>query len=76
MKIAILGGKESGVGAAILASKLGYAVWVSEFGVIPDKYKAELAAFDIAWEEGGHTEARILPTWSSRVRASRRRRRS
>jgi UDP-N-acetylmuramoylalanine--D-glutamate ligase len=60
MKIAILGGKESGVGAAILASRLGYAVWVSEFGQVPDKYKAELQAHGIAWEEGGHTESKIL----------------
>ncbi len=60
MKIAVLGGKESGVGAAILAQHLGFAVWVSEFGAIPDKYKAELQQFGIAWEEGGHTEERIL----------------
>jgi UDP-N-acetylmuramoylalanine--D-glutamate ligase len=60
MKVTVLGGKESGVGAAILAKQLGYAVWVSEFGQVPDKYKAELDAHGIAWEEGGHTEANIL----------------
>ncbi|MBL0018648.1 MAG: UDP-N-acetylmuramoyl-L-alanine--D-glutamate ligase [Bacteroidetes bacterium] len=60
MKITVLGGKESGVGAAILAQQLGFAVWVSEFGVIPDKYKAEMNAHGIAFEEGGHTEEKVL----------------
>jgi UDP-N-acetylmuramoylalanine--D-glutamate ligase len=60
MKVSILGGKESGVGAAILAQRLGFAVWVSEYGSIPDKYKAELASHGIEFEEGGHSEARVL----------------
>ncbi|MFN8396839.1 MAG: UDP-N-acetylmuramoyl-L-alanine--D-glutamate ligase [Bacteroidia bacterium] len=60
MKVTVLGGKESGVGAAILAQHLGYAVWVSEFGSIPDKYKSELSQYGIAYEEGGHTEERVL----------------
>lgn len=60
MKITVLGGKESGVGAAILAQQLGFAVWVSEFGAIPDKYKAELNQYGIAFEEGGHTEGKVL----------------
>lgn len=58
--VAILGGKESGVGAALLAKKEGYAVWVSDFGTIPDPFKAELDAAQIAWEEGKHTEEKIL----------------
>lgn len=60
MKVAILGGKESGVGAAILAQRLGFSVWLSEYGEVPEKYRAELEAHGIAWEQGGHTEAHIL----------------
>lgn len=60
MRVTVLGGKESGVGAAILAQHLGYAVWVSEYGSIPDKYKAELSQYGIAFEERGHTEERVL----------------
>jgi UDP-N-acetylmuramoylalanine--D-glutamate ligase len=59
-RIIILGGGESGVGAAILAKKNGYDVFVSDAGVIGEKYKADLDAFDIAYEAGGHTESKIL----------------
>ncbi|WP_010228687.1 UDP-N-acetylmuramoyl-L-alanine--D-glutamate ligase [Gillisia marina] len=59
-KIAILGGGESGVGTAILALKQGYDVFVSDFGKIKDKYKAELEKLGVAWEESGHTEAKIM----------------
>ena len=59
-KIAILGAAESGVGTAILAKKLGYDVFVSEFGKVADKYQAVLNAHDITWEEGKHSEERIL----------------
>ncbi|MBE7176983.1 MAG: UDP-N-acetylmuramoyl-L-alanine--D-glutamate ligase [Mucilaginibacter polytrichastri] len=58
--IAILGAGESGTGAAILAKKLGYAVFVSDAGKIADAYKAELNEIGVEWEEGGHTETRIL----------------
>ena len=60
MKIAILGAAESGVGAAILAQQKGYEVFVSDMGSIKDNYKAMLDAHHLAWEEGKHTEARIL----------------
>ena len=60
MKIAILGAAESGVGAAILAQQKGYEVFVSDMGSIKDKYKGMLDAHHLAWEEGKHTEARIL----------------
>jgi UDP-N-acetylmuramoylalanine--D-glutamate ligase len=60
MKIVVLGGKESGVGAAILAQHLGHAVWVSEFGTLPDKFREEMKQYGIPYEEGGHTESRIL----------------
>jgi UDP-N-acetylmuramoylalanine--D-glutamate ligase len=59
-KIAILGAAESGVGAAILAKQQGFEVFVSDFGKISDKYKAQLEAHQIEWEEGSHNEERIL----------------
>ena len=59
-KIAILGAAESGVGTAILAKKQGYEVWVSDFGKIKDKYKAQLTQHAIAWEEEVHAETEIL----------------
>lgn len=59
-KIVILGAAESGVGAAILAQKQGFEVFVSDKSLIKDKYKAQLDARHIAWEEGQHTEERIL----------------
>ncbi len=61
-KIVILGGGESGTGAAILCRKQGYEVFVSDSGVIPERYKKELKAFGISFEEGGHTEERLLNT--------------
>ena len=60
MKIAILGAAESGVGAAILAQQKGYDVFVSDMGNIKDNYKEMLNAHGLAWEEGKHTEERIL----------------
>ena len=59
-KIAILGGGESGVGTAILALQQGYDVFVSDFGKIKDKYKAELDRLGVDWEETGHTENKIM----------------
>ncbi len=59
-KIIILGSGESGVGAAILAQKQGMDVFVSDFGKIKDKYKKELIALNIAFEEEKHTEEIIL----------------
>ncbi len=59
-KIAILGGGESGIGTAILAKQKGYEVLVSDFGKIKETYKNVLTDFDIVWEEGGHSEAKIV----------------
>lgn len=59
-KIAILGAAESGVGAAILALKKGYNVFVSDMGLIKENYKNALNKHNIEWEEGKHTERRIL----------------
>lgn len=58
--LAILGGGESGVGTAILGKKKGYEIFVSDKGTIQEKYKKVLENFGIDWEEGGHTNAKIL----------------
>lgn len=59
-KLVILGAGESGVGAAILASIKGYDVFLSDSGNIAPHYAEELAQYDIAFEQGGHDEQRIL----------------
>ncbi|MBO5866140.1 MAG: UDP-N-acetylmuramoyl-L-alanine--D-glutamate ligase [Bacteroidaceae bacterium] len=59
-RIVILGGGESGCGAAILAKKLGFDVFLSDFGTIADKYKQMLNEQEIPWEEGKHTKELIL----------------
>lgn len=59
-KIVILGAGESGTGAAILAQRKGFRVFVSDKGIIAAKYKSLLDKEGIEWEEGQHTEARIL----------------
>ena len=58
-RLVVLGGGESGVGTAILGKK-GYDVFVSDKGVIAEKYKNVLKQFAIAWEEQQHTEALIV----------------
>ncbi|WP_297097895.1 UDP-N-acetylmuramoyl-L-alanine--D-glutamate ligase [uncultured Draconibacterium sp.] len=58
--VAILGGGESGVGAAILAQKKGYEVFVSDLGKIKEKYKNVLSNYKIDFEEGHHSEEKIL----------------
>ncbi len=57
--IVVLGGGESGVGAAILASKHGYDVFVSDAGPIKEHFKRDLEHHEIAYEEGGHDTTRI-----------------
>ena len=59
-RIVILGAAESGAGAAVLAKRKGFDVFVSDMSKIKDKYKTLLNAYDIAWEEGQHTEELIL----------------
>ena len=58
--ISILGAGESGVGAAILAKKQGWNVFVSDFGSIKQEFKDELDANELKWEEGQHKESVIL----------------
>lgn len=59
-RIAILGAGESGTGAALLAKAKGYDVFVSDQGLIKEKYKNELVAESIKFEEGVHTRELIL----------------
>lgn len=59
-RVVILGAGESGVGAAKLAQKQGFDVFVSDFGGIADAYKADLQRMNIPFEENQHTEALIL----------------
>ncbi|MFH2096106.1 MAG: UDP-N-acetylmuramoyl-L-alanine--D-glutamate ligase [Bacteroidota bacterium] len=59
-KIVILGGGESGVGSAVLALKKGYSVFLSDAGKLKDKYRVQLEKTGVEWEEGGHTEEKIM----------------
>lgn len=59
-QIIILGSGESGTGAALLAAKQGFDVFVSDSDKIAEPYKKELDAAGISYEEGGHSMKRIL----------------
>ena len=59
-RLVVLGGGESGVGAAILGMAKGYETFVSDFGAIQPLYKAELEQRGIPYEENRHTEELIL----------------
>lgn len=59
-RIVVLGAAESGAGAAVLAKKEGFDVFVSDMSTIKDKYKELLNNHEIVWEEGQHTEELIL----------------
>ena len=59
-KIVVLGAGESGAGAAVLAKVKGMDVFVSDMSLIKENYKDLLNSYNIAWEEGQHTESRIL----------------
>ncbi len=59
-RIVILGAAESGAGAAVLAKKEGFDVFVSDMSTIKDRYKAQLEAHKIDWEEGHHSIEKIL----------------
>ena len=60
MRLVALGAGESGVGAAVLAKKEGYDVFVSDAGTISEKYRTLLTQHDIPFEDGGHTESLVL----------------
>lgn len=55
-----MGGAESGVGAAVLAKVKGFDVFLSDNGEIKPEYKETLDKWGIDYEEGGHTEEKIL----------------
>ena len=59
-RIVILGAGESGAGAAVLAKKEGFDVFVSDMSKIASRYKEMLDERHILWEEGQHTEDLIL----------------
>ncbi|MEN6502019.1 MAG: UDP-N-acetylmuramoyl-L-alanine--D-glutamate ligase [Tenuifilaceae bacterium] len=59
-RIAILGGGESGAGAAVLAFKKGFDVFLSDSSTIKPRYREWLQRYSIPFEENGHTEALIL----------------
>ncbi|MDZ4715916.1 MAG: UDP-N-acetylmuramoyl-L-alanine--D-glutamate ligase [Cytophagales bacterium] len=59
-RLVILGAGESGTGAALLAKAKGYTVFVSDLGNVQEKYRADLLEHGIEFEEGKHTEEKIL----------------
>ncbi len=59
-RLVILGGGESGVGTALLGKEKGFEVFLSDFGIIRDTYKQVLIHNQIEWEEGAHSEEKIL----------------
>ncbi len=60
MRLVVLGGGESGVGAALLGKEKGFEVFLSDKGEIKPKYKDVLKHNAIEWEEGQHTESKIM----------------
>jgi UDP-N-acetylmuramoylalanine--D-glutamate ligase len=58
--LVILGAGESGTGAAVLGVHKGWTVFVSDLGKISEENKKELNELGIEWEEGRHSEDRIL----------------
>lgn len=55
MRVGILGGGISGVGAALLSKSKGHDVWMSDGGTIADNFKKQLENNHIPFEEKGHT---------------------
>ena len=60
--VVVIGAGESGVGAALLAKKMGMEVFVSDYGTISEQYKKELTGCNIPFEEGGHDFEKVLVT--------------
>ena len=59
-KLVVLGGGESGVGAAILAKEKGMEVFLSDMGKIAPRYATMLDEAGVEWEDGQHSETKIL----------------
>ena len=59
-RLVVLGGGASGAGAAVLAKVKQMDVFLSDMGEIKPKYQEQLNHYGIEWEQGGHTESKIL----------------
>ena len=59
-RLVVIGGGESGVGAAVLGKVKGMDVWLTDMGAISPRYKEILDKWEISWEEGHHTEEKVL----------------
>ena len=59
MRVGILGAGESGIGAALLARKLGFVCFVSDYGAIAPGFRRELELNNIPFEEKGHDFERL-----------------
>ena len=59
-RLVVIGGGESGVGAAVLGKVKGMDVWLTDMGAISPRYKEILDKWEISWEEGHHTEDKVL----------------
>ena len=59
-RLVVLGGAESGIGAAVLAKVKGFDVFLSDNGTIKEDYARTLREWDIPFEQGGHTPEKIL----------------
>src|SRR5690554_2954087 len=59
-KLVILGGGESGVGAALLGKKQGFQVFLSDKNLLKDEYRKKLEQNQIEFEEGKHNEEKIF----------------
>lgn len=59
-RVVIIGAGESGIGAAILAQKHGFEVFVSDYGTISTNQKEELESIGVPYEENKHSEELIL----------------
>ena len=59
-KAVILGGGESGVGAAVLAKVQHYDTFLSDSGTLKEPFRKQLEKWDIPFEEGGHTAEKVL----------------
>ena len=59
-RLVILGGGESGYGAAVLGMKLGMDVFLSDAGKLKERYRLKLEERGIPYEEGGHTPEKVL----------------
>lgn len=59
-RVVVLGGGESGVGAAVLAKVKEFDVFLSDSGSLKDNYKEQLTKWNIPFEDGGHTQEKIL----------------